>query len=177
MPPRSKIGSIPDNLRVELDRRLMAGGFSGYEGLAGWLTEKGFAISKSALHRYGEKFEERLGALKLATDQARVIVESLGDDEGATNEALIRLTQEKMFTLLMELNAAGDEDAARLALPKISRVVSDLARASVSQNKHRQAVREKAQAAAEEAVTVAKKGGLSDEAAEQIRKSILGVAA
>ena len=83
MAPRSKVQLLPEATRQVLEQRLIAGGFAGYEALAEWLAEQGFAISKSALHRFGSKFEDRCQALKIATDQARAIVEGSPDDDGA----------------------------------------------------------------------------------------------
>lgn len=166
-------------MRKTLDRKLVSGGFAGYEALSAWIEEQGFEISKSALHRYGQDFEERLGALKLATEQARAIVAESGDDEGAVNEALIRLLQERLFGVLMDLNMEGEVAQKNLPeiLSKISRAIADVGRASVQQKKFRQEVQARAKATAEEAVATVKRAGLSDEAAEQIKKSILGIAA
>lgn len=162
-------------MRKTLDRKLVSGGFAGYEALSAWIEAQGFEISKSALHRYGQDFEERLGALKLATEQARAIVAESGDDEGSVNEALIRLLQERLFGVLVDMNMA--EDGAIELLPKIGRAIADVGRASVQQKKFRQEVQERAKATAEEAVATVKRAGLSDEAAEQIKKAILGIAA
>lgn len=162
-------------MRKTLDRKLVSGGFSGYEALSAWIEAQGFEISKSALHRYGQDFEERLGALKLATEQARAIVAESGDDEGSVNEALIRLLQERLFGVLVDMNMA--EDGAIELLPKIGRAIADVGRASVQQKKFRQEVETRVKATAEETVATVKRAGLSDEAAEQIKKAILGIAA
>lgn len=73
---RSKIESLPASVRRETDRRLIQGGFSGYERLAANLRERGYrAISKSSLHRYGTKIRDRL-----ETAQARAQLELAGID-------------------------------------------------------------------------------------------------
>lgn len=139
MPQRSAISQLPESVRQVLDHRLIAGGFAGYEGLSEWLTEQGFEISRSSIHRYGQQFEARLAALKVATDQAKAIAEASQDDEGAMNEALIRLVQTKTFEILREL----EEDDVPANLPKIGRMVADLARASVTQKKWSDQARER----------------------------------
>lgn len=133
MPPRSKVLQLPDDLRRALEQRLVAGSFSDYEGLAAWLSEQGYQISKSALHRFGSTFEERLGALKLASEQARAVVAHSPDDEGAMNEALVRLTQEKLFGVLMDLQVEPES----LDLQKLARAIADLSRSSVQLKKYR----------------------------------------
>jgi len=93
------------------------------------------------LHRYGQGFEERLAALKMASEQARAVVTAAPDEEGAVNEALMRLVQEHLFKLLM---SEGDQ----IDLPKVARAVAELGRASVVQKKWQTEVRGKAEAAA-----------------------------
>lgn len=153
-----------------MDRRLIAGGFSGYQELADWLREQGFELSRSALHRYGQQFENRLAALKIATEQARAITEAVGDEEGVMGDALTRLAQEKAFQVLVEM-----EDAGEVSLPKLGRMIADLNRTSIAQKKWMAEMRKKAAAAAESVVKTARQGGLSDEKAEEIRKKILGI--
>lgn len=174
MPQRSSIQSLPEEVKGELDRRLVGGGFAGYRELAEWLAGAGFEISKSSLHRYGQQFEERLGLVKIATEQARAIADEARDDEGAMNDALIRLVQQKAFDVLMALEseqAAEDTDLVGLGM-----MVSKLGQAAVAQKKWQDQVRRRAEAAADRAEAVARKGGLSPEAVRTIRQEILGVA-
>lgn len=123
---------LPDEVRSELDQRLVASGFGDYRGLADWLEEQGFEISKSAIHRYGEKFERRLQAIRLATSQAEAIVAATPDDAGAMTEANIRLAQVKLQEAMLELS---DDEVNPAAVSKLARAAADLARASVTQKK------------------------------------------
>ena len=41
MPARSKITQLPDEIRAELERRLITGGFSDYSSLELWLRDQG----------------------------------------------------------------------------------------------------------------------------------------
>jgi len=161
---------LPEEIRAELNRRLISGGFSGYEALAEWLGEQGWEFSKSSVHRYGQKLEKRLAAIRIATEEARAITEAAKDDEGVMNDALIRLVQEKTFQALVEM-----EDAGEIALHKVGRMIADLSRSSIAQKKWMAETREKAKAASDEVVTLARKSGLSEEKAEEIRRKILGI--
>jgi len=58
-----------------------------------------------------------------------------------------------------------------------AKAVAELTRATVSQKKWQSEVREKASAAADAVEAIAKKGGLSAEALDTIRRGILGIAA
>jgi hypothetical protein len=171
MPPRSKIEQLPEEVRAELDARLIRSGFGGYRALADWLTDQGFEIRKSALQSYGAAFEDRISCLKLATEQARAIVSESPDDEGAMSEALMRLTQEKLFGVLMELQV----DPQKVSLSGLARSIAELGRASVTQKKYAQEVRDRAKLAAEQASKIAKRGGLDAAAVKEIRAAILGI--
>jgi hypothetical protein len=170
MPPRSKVGQLPAEVKAWLDQALAENNFSDYEALSVELAGRGFAISKSALHRYGQNFEERLSALKVASEQARAVVAAAPDEEGAVNEALMRLVQEHLFKLLMS-------EGGQFDLPKVAKAVAELGRASVVQKKWQSEVRSKAEAAAAQVEKIARKGGLNADTVAEIRREILGVAA
>lgn len=173
MPPRSKVQRLPADVKAWLDAALVENNFSGYELLSAELAKRGFSIGKSGLHRYGQAFEERLKTLRIVTEQARAVVQAAPDDDGAVNDALMRLTQEKMFSILMEMQV----DPESVDLPKLARSVAELGKASVAQKRwqmeaRRQALRD----AANEAGSAAKNAGLSDEMVAAIQQRILGIA-
>ncbi|MGN5220494.1 DUF3486 family protein [Aeromonas veronii] len=169
MPPRSKVAKLPANVKKWLDEALVEESFGNYELLSKELEARGHSISKSALHTYGQDFSARLSALKMASEQARAVVAAAPDEEGAVNEALMRLVQEHLFKLLMA--EGGDFD-----LPKIARAVAELGKASVVQKKWQAEVRTKLEDAAQKVEQIAKKGGMSSDVINTIRKEILGVA-
>lgn len=169
MPPRSKVSGLPAEVKDWLDQSLVENNFSGYESLSAELAARGYSIGKSALHSYGQNFEERLSALKVASEQARAVVAAAPDEEGAVNEALMRLVQEHLFKLLMS-------NGNQIDLPKVAKAVAELGRASVVQKKWQAEVRSKAEAAASQVEKIAKKGGLDAATVAEIRREILGVA-
>lgn len=171
MPERSLVAQLPPEVKEWLDKALIEGNFSGYESLSEALQQKGFSISKSSIHRYGKDFESNLAALKIATEQAKAIVESSPDEEGNMNEALIRLVQQKSFQILTRL----EEDDGK-ALANIGHMVSALSKSSVAVKKYASEVKAKTIQAAEAVEKVAKKGGLTDAAVAEIRSKILGIA-
>lgn len=168
MPRRAAITRLPPQLKEWLDAELVRRGFSDYVQLAQDLQAQGAAVSKSALHRYGTRFEERLAQLKASTEQARAVIQASPDDEGAMNEALIRLTQDKLFGLLVELEV----DPASVNISKVTKSIADLARASVTQKRWQMDVRAKvaAQLAQVEAQAKAMKGETRDVALEMLAK-------
>ncbi|WP_312929115.1 DUF3486 family protein [Stutzerimonas nitrititolerans] len=169
MPPRSKVAQLPSEVKAWLDQALAENNFSDYDALVVELAERGFAISKSALHRYGQNFEERLSALKMASEQAKAIVNAAPDDEGSVNEALMRLVQEHLFKLLMS------EDG-KIDLPKVAKAVAELGRASVVQKKWAAEVevrRAALQEAADRVGQAAQARGLTAEEASFWREQVL----
>lgn len=172
MPIRSKILTLPDELKADLDKRLITGGFSDYTALSEWLKEQGFEISRSAVHRYGREFEERLSAIKVATEQAQAIAEAAADDAGSMNDALVRLCQEKAFQVLVKMT---DLDPEKVDINRMGIMIARLTRASVTQKKWMAEVKEKVVRTADDVEKIVRSGGLTEEKAEQIRRKILGV--
>ncbi|MCY1287805.1 hypothetical protein D9M70_368200 [compost metagenome] len=170
MPPRSKVSTLPPEVKTWLDQALVESNFSGYELLSAELAERGYDIKKSALGEYGKDFKDRLAALAMASEQAKAVVAAAPDDEGAVNEALMRLTQEKLFQLLLA-------SEGKLDISKVGKTVAELVKASVVQKKWSAEVRAKAEAAAASVEKIARKGGLNAETVAEIRREILGVAA
>ncbi len=162
MPPRSKIEQLPDNIRVALEKRLIGKGFSDYGELESWLNKKGYQVSRSSIHRFGQRFEERIKALKSVTEQAKVIVEESRDEDGAMNEALQRLAAEKAYQILLEMEVSPDD----ISLSGLIRSISDLGRASVTQKKFANDIRrEYAEETAKKLNGAVKTGKLDPEAA------------
>lgn len=172
MPQRSQIEMLPIEVREQLEQRLIANGFSDYAGLAAWLSEQGYEIHKSSVHRFGATFEDRLRALKASTDQARAVVAASPDDEGKVNEAVMRLTQQQIFETLMELKV----DPEQIEFPKLVSAIATLNRSSLALKLYQQQVRERAAQAAKAVGDIARKRGMSQESVDEIYELVLGVA-
>lgn len=79
MARRTAIDELSNEHKQQLDEQLLANHFSDYEYLEKWLRELGYKISKSSLHRYGQKLEQKykaeqeFHALKLDEYEKRLI--------------------------------------------------------------------------------------------------------
>lgn len=175
MTKRGTVNGLPPDVREWLDKALVEGNFSGYRELAAELRERGFTITKSALHRYGQGFEERLGMVKAITDQARAFVEASPDDAGVVGEALTRAVQHKTFEVLMNLETM-EMDPSKVNLAAIGKMVAALNSSSVAQKKWMTEVRERARVTAEKVSEKARKGGMSADTVNWIKANILGIA-
>jgi len=142
MPPKSKIYALPEAVRAWLDETLASNGGQQFRALEEQLSARGFKISDSALQRYhAGDLEPRLKALKLATESARTVAAAMGENDGTMLEALTGLCQERLFSLLMEVdpdNIDGGE------LSKLTRAISNLAKASINVKKYVSEARAKA---------------------------------
>ncbi|MCX7172569.1 MAG: DUF3486 family protein [Proteobacteria bacterium] len=172
MAKRSKIQGLPKEVKAWLDTALVEGNFSGYELLEVELKQRGFDIGKSSIHRYGSQFEQKLATLTLASEQAKAIVAASPDDEGAVSEALMRLVQEKLFQVMLDFEV---DPSKPLNIASAAKAVAELSRATVTQKKWQAEIRAKAAVVAADVGAAVKKGGLSDAAAEDIRRRILGI--
>ncbi|WP_290889416.1 phage protein Gp27 family protein [Arenimonas sp.] len=178
MARRSSIKALPDDARQFVDRVLLDNQFGGYEALAAALAERGYSVSKSSLHRYGSALEARLQAVKDATEGARALAASVKDDAGDLPAAVLALVQTELFQVLIDLRQADatDDPAERVKLlAKAGKAITESTRASVAQKKWMVEVRARAESAAAKAESLARKGGLSESAAAQIRAAILGI--
>ncbi len=171
VPPRSKVDKLPAPVKAWLDNALVEGNFSGYELLETELKARGFDIGKSSLHRYGQEFEDKLAAIRIATQQAKAITEAIPDDAGTMNDVLLRLVQQKAFDTLMKM-----EEAEGLSLKEIGLLAARTSNASVKQKQWNAEWRERfeaaRQAAAEEAAEQARMAGMSPEEAARMGAAV-----
>lgn len=183
MPRRIKIETmLPANVREEFDQRVLAGGFGNYRDLTQWLNQQGYEIRKSGAANPGEKLERRTAAIKQATDSAKAIVAGAPDDEGVMNDALLKLVQKSYFNIMVELQEvqeSGRHKLSPLTLAAITRSVAALVNASVKQKQWMAELRDQLNAkvgrATEQVALAARAGGLSPEAAAQIRNALLDI--
>ncbi|WP_448761062.1 DUF3486 family protein [Acinetobacter tandoii] len=162
-----------------LDRRFMDCGFNGYEEIAAILAERGYNIGKSSIHRYGQKLENKLAAIKASTQAALLFQESVKDDGDGLNSAVLSMIQTEYFECfiaLQELNDNLTPEKRLELLAKVSKGVAEISKASVNQKKWEIEIREKVEAAAKAVENIVKKGGLSQKSADEIRSQILGIA-
>jgi Protein of unknown function (DUF3486) len=136
------VSLLPEEIRAWLNEELVRSGFAGYEDLADQLLAKGYEISKSALHRYGQKYEEQLFALREAVEQARGILEVCGDDEGSLAEAVTMLLYNKSFQALQKIDVETLELSAS-SITFLGSMIANLNKSSIALKKYRTEVRRK----------------------------------
>lgn len=172
----SSITALPEDVRRWLERALTERGFSGYEELEALLWDKGYTVGKSSIHRYGQKIERRMAAIRASTDAAKLITEAAGDDQDARSEAVIALVQTEMFESIIAIQEAGDRGVSaedRLGLmSKAAKNIATLTRASIAQKQFKATVLKRLQEMESDARTG--KRTLDAETLRIVREEIYG---
>lgn len=192
MPKKSTIVTgVPKELLDELHARLVDSNFSNYEEHTQWLNDQlneqniRLKISKSALHRHGQGFEEDFAAYeadrKRIYEMCKASIENNADPTGVVREVATQsLTAAtlKVATLVGRLELSDSTDALEQ-----SQIIEKLANALKRTNdtgidiqnfKDNYKAKLKAEMAEKIATTV-KANGVSPETIEIIRKEVLGM--
>lgn len=172
----SSIDQLPEDLRVEInaalrDRKLTQTRI--LEAINPVLDARGEKpISKSALGRYAMAVEEKGAMMREAREAADALVGGLGENKGTDlGRAVTELVKTLSFNLVLN---DGDVDVD--TLNKVALISQRIERASVlSQEREKKIKTQALEAAADAVEETAAEGGLSDEAADMIRRQILGV--
>ncbi len=77
----SAISQLPPDLIAELDRKLLSGGFSGYNALVEWLTENGHKIAKSQISRHAQVLKQHLFNARQQALYMAEMAKLQGDDD------------------------------------------------------------------------------------------------
>lgn len=168
----SSVATLPPETKAWLDQELVRRQFTGYVELADLLAEQGYEISKSAVHRYGQKFQAEQKQLKQSIEMAKAFAEVVGDDGAALNQTLTALAQQELMAVIRDKRFA-DED---IDLPDLVKSIASLNRSDVNTRKFQieQAARKKAlEEAADRVESAAQTRGLNAEDARFWREQVL----
>lgn len=179
MPPRNKVFDLPQEIREELNEKLVSTGFQGYSALAEWLVERGYNVSRSSVHRYGqdlqEEFEEAMGDVRKTTELAKAMATDQEDESGHLIDATARMVQDQLLRITIAMRKA-EEDPAKAAkqLGSVTKALADIGRVSLSQKKWAKELREEvAREAADKAESAGRAHGLSKDGVAALRAAIL----
>lgn len=180
---QSTVKRLPADVLDALNAQLIKQGFAGYDALVEWLLERGFEISRSALHRHGSEleadFQEAIADARRTRALARAAREAGDEDDGLLTSAAAGILQDNLLRVSLAAKRDIEEDPAASAktLSLISRAFADVGRMDIANQKWMAETRAKAAEVADKAAKLASKGGMSPDAAAEIRKMILGIAA
>lgn len=149
-------------------RRLATPGIT-YDDVVGWLNERGYQISRSAVGRYGKDFMARLENLKVVEEKAKAIVSEVGDAL-AMEEAAAKIFTQKVLEHLLQI-----DDLSGQKFGSLMAAFAKLQASSATRERLKADVDKKASKAAGEVKKLVEKGGLSKDAVEAIEREILGI--
>ncbi|MBJ8467645.1 DUF3486 family protein [Acinetobacter pittii] len=179
MARESSIDLLSAEDKTWLDKRFMDQGFCGYEEIANILQERGYNVSKSSVHRYGQKVEQKLAAVQASTQAAMMIADAAPDDSDMRSSAVLSLVQTELFNALIALQESENPDADPadriMLMAKAGKGIAEISKASVNQKKWESENRERVKAAAKAVEKIVKKGGMSKDTVDEVKKEILGI--
>ncbi len=185
MPPRAAITALPDAILSGLNARLVDNSFADYDGLAVWLQEQGYQISRSAVGRYGAdlkgKMEKSMARARERMEIAKALRGASDDEKAALMEANEMVAMDQIMDMFEEVSGLeiGDRMAA---VPKLVRAIAYLNRSAIGSAKWKkefevEARRQAREEATEKAADVARRTGLSADAIAAFKREMLGVPA
>jgi hypothetical protein len=150
---KSSIDQLPAEIKQHIQKRLAEGRLTLDQLIADlrqtFPAQAGASElpSRAAVHRYGQKLERHLAAVKASTEAARMIREHAGDSQDARSEALTALVQTELFEAILQLQEADDPDidqGERVAmLSAAAKNIATLTRSSVNLKKFQAEVEER----------------------------------
>ena len=190
MARKSSISRLPAEIKSYIEAMLATGAQTLDELIADLQARypaeanAGQLPSRSAVHRYGQKLDRRLAAIKASTEAARLISEQAGDSKDARSEALTALVQTELFEAILALQEADDSDvdtSERVGLlSSAAKNIATLSRSSVNlklfQAKVEEETRRRMLAEQEAKLqTVARSQGMDEAQVDFWRRQVLGV--
>lgn len=154
--------ALPPEIREAVNAKLTDG--YTYQEIADWLRSLGHVVSRSSLGRYGKGFLAKLERVKVAREQARAIVQEVGDGPATEMaEAANQLAVQMIMEVLMETPSLAGEKIAELL-----KALAQLERATVNREKLKFEFRSKA----ESVVTTIQDDDLAGKSPAEIRELI-----
>lgn len=122
-----KIDDFPEEAREAIDR-MLADPTTTYTEIAETMTARGFAISKSAIHRYAARMGADQQRLREIGEQTKRLVQSLKDNQDV--EAT-EVANALLLDALTRRIATAEEEFDALPLDKAGRLLVSLQRSTV----------------------------------------------
>lgn len=183
MGQKSSIDLLSPELKAELDS-LIAKGQSTIDELVDYLQGAGADVSRSAVGRYAKKAAATIEHYKHAQEAASLIIADIGNEpDSKTGQLLAELLKTLAFQTLISMQGQEDDTVEPKQLRLLAQTLRDLATSQKTDQEFRTRIRDqfreemaaRAQKATAAIDQVARKRGLSDEDAAEIRAQVLGI--
>lgn len=186
---KSTISRLPPDVKSYIEGKLAEGRLT-LDELIGdlrgrWPTQAqaGDLPSRAAVHRYGQKLERRLSAIRASTEAAKIIQAQAGDNSDARSEALTAMIQTELFEAILNLQEDDDPEkpmdpGKRVGiLSNAAKNVATLTRSSVNLKQFQAKVEAdtRARVLAEQRAkldAMGSKGGVTEDTKKAIREAL-----
>lgn len=184
---KSTISRLPADVKAYIEGKLAEGRLTLDELIADLRlhfpqqAQSGELPSRAAVHRYGQKLDRRLSAIKASTEAAKLIRAQAGDDQDARSEALTAMIQTELFEAILQLQEADDpnmDPGERVGmLSSAAKNIATLTRSSVNLKQFQARVEEETRKRLLEEQrakldALGNKGGVTDETKKAIREAL-----
>jgi hypothetical protein len=183
MARKSTITQLPPEVRVHLEKLIREQTHT-IDEIVAEVQSMGGDVKRTAVGDFKRKMEQRLVRVREAQDVAGVWVESLGEKKDSPMGQLVaEILKTVAFQTITDL-ADSDEPVKPMDLMLLSKTLQQVSGAQKADHEYRRKLRDewlaeiaaKTKTTADEVKKAARSGGLTEEAAEDIRKNILGIA-
>ena len=131
---RCRVDEFPDEIRARLDGRLKDTKYT-YQDIADELTEIGYPISKSSIHRYAMRTSAAAARLKEASEQTRQLIEMVRDNQDVeASEVAAAVLMDGITRRL----ATAEDEFDKLPIDKAGNLLVQLQRSGVYKNRWKQ---------------------------------------
>jgi hypothetical protein len=177
--------SVFDELSPEeiqaIDDEIIRRNFKKFSDISDWCKENGWEIERGAVWTRAQKVKKNLQIVKMVTQEAIQIKQSVKDEGGDLHDATLSLIQARLYKSVSDLVESDLEENPELQielLGKAARASSDISRSSVNVKKWKQEIEAKAakkalEEAAKRVDAAAKAQGLDETQARFWREKVL----
>ena len=180
MPRKSSIKKLPHQIKTEIDR-LLSDGRTTIDEIVLHLKKLGVTVSRSAVGRYSQKFEDVSRKMREAREISASFAQELGD---LKNDEVGRQLTEMLRTVIFNVlipKVSKEEVAVKPSdLMLMAKAIKDLSSANkLSADLELKVRKEAAEQAKQEAVkgviAAGRKNGLSKEVLEAMKRGVFGL--
>ncbi len=179
---RSLFDTLPVAIQTDINKLFKERNFADFDSLTieinRILEQSGFEVkfSRSTLHRQASKLKKILDEIKETQETSAYLMEAFPDEDKKTSQATLRLLQDSIFQLMMQIRDVDDPDLSVSSkanlLKKISEALTGATRADVQVSKYRDEIRAKIEA---KFADIAPRNGMDMETVRTIREEIYGL--
>lgn len=173
MSNKSSITKLPKEVRESVDRAIREDRAT-IDEIVGLINELGADVSRSAVGRYVKNANDKMEQFREAQAIAKTWIGKFDEErDGDVGKLLIEMLRTVAFQSLTSM----DEGAKPSEIQALAKAIQSMASADKTILERELRIRQEvASKAADKAEKIARKGGMTSETVDEIRREILGIA-